>query len=64
MSARVETDAGGEIPDADMPRWCQMWADGDRRLRIAEISLNVLGRPLAPEHGQLWERVRGRGEQP
>lgn len=57
MSARVETAGGSEIPENEMPRWCQMWADGDRRLRTMEISLNVLGQPLPPERGQLWERL-------
>lgn len=57
MTARVETAAGGEIPEEEMPRWCQVWADGDRRLRAMEISLNVLGRRLMPERGQLWERL-------
>lgn len=58
MSAPILTDAGNPVPDELMSKWCEMWANGDRRLRVAEISTNVFGRPLAATPGQLWERVR------
>lgn len=62
MTARVVTAGGSEIPSESMPSWCQMWADGDRRLRCQEISVNVFGRAQRPEPGQLWERVRELGD--
>jgi hypothetical protein len=58
MTADVLTDMGTPIPPDLMEKWCQTWADGDRRLRVQEISLKVLGRHLPPTPGQLWERVR------
>jgi hypothetical protein len=55
--AVIITDAGSPVPDDLMPKWCEMWADGDRRLRADEIALNVLGRQPARPAGQLWQRV-------
>ena len=57
MTAPLITDAGSSIPEELMPEWCRMWADGDRRLRVEEISVNVLGVSMWREPGTLWERV-------
>lgn len=57
MTAQLVTAAGSPVPLDDMPLWCRMWADGDRRLRAEEISLHVLGARYERDPGQLWERV-------
>lgn len=57
MSAQILTDAGSPIPEDLMEKWCEMWADGDRRLRADEIAVNVLGGRPERVPGQLWERV-------
>lgn len=57
MSAEILTDAGSPIPADLMPKWCEMWADGDRRLRADEIAVNVLGGRPERVAGQLWDRV-------
>ncbi|MDF2915926.1 MAG: hypothetical protein K0S70_143 [Microbacterium sp.] len=60
MSAPLLTVSGGPIPDDQMPLWCEMWADGDRRLRADEIAVNVFHRVPERTPGQLWERVAER----
>lgn len=59
MTAQIVTDAGSPVPADLMEKWCEMWADGDRRLRADEIALNVFGRRPSSARGQLWERVSG-----
>jgi hypothetical protein len=57
MTAKVLTEAGSPIPAELMEKWCQMWADGDRRLRADEIAVNVLGGHPERTPGQLWDRL-------
>ena len=69
MTAQLITEAGNPIPPEVMLDWCQIWGDGDRRLRCDEITLHVLGRDIFRVQGQLWLRLRDRelaafGEEP
>lgn len=59
-TAQIVTEAGSPVPVDLMAKWCETWADGDKRLRAEEISLNVFGRRLPRTPGQLWERLRDR----